>query len=1021
MRLAIPNLRGSAPRVAPQLLPDNAASRVINARLQSGDLEAWRQFALTHELANENSAQTIYLLSDRWLSWEVDVDVARGAIPGDTTFRTYLTGPDVYPNPRFTNYALATTGAEPFPVTTRPLGVPAPESQPTLVAGVSTNPTQSVTEVIDNGDQLETAWVHSANVALEFERSIVTQEAGDGNGPPCYQLQQQENHDYPCWLRRNFGIEEAQTVFVSFDFEFNDGNRKRMLAHILADDGGQGPFVRWSSDGGLLIGIAAGFREQGLSALVGVGIGDPGPNVWYTCQISVVKNPDNTRTVRAGIYLGSVQIGTTAVVTNGFVNKGDNVGFSLMVAEHTTSSDPGEDGRTRYDNILVRSTVPVDAVTQTPTSYVYTFVNDLGEESAPSPPSSTILKDDGTAITVTTATSVPTSMSDEYGITTKRIYRAVITNTGTQFQFVAEIPLAQEDFVDDLTDGQLGEVLESELFELPPDDLRGIIALPNGVMAGFSKNQLCFSVQNRPHAWPVEWRLNTDTEIVAIGNIDTTVIIGTKAFPYLAIGNDPSAYSMTKLEVPQACVSKRSLAYLTAIGVVFASPDGLIAITGNGQVRNLTETIFTRKQWQALRPATILGIAHDDVYHFWSGEIGTSGVGEEEAVFFDDYTVDTAGSLAFKFPNGANPGGWSYNDSLDGNLSFDNDNRGVGSSDGGTRSNFASGGDAITSGNWTGRVVWLQDNNNFGSGLSAERTAEVQFGVAELTYIGIAWDPGLVNGPNAVVVYGLVDEVEEFRQEIDFAATDDPDSTLTAEIIVDIDAGLLTVNLTLQQEGTATFNDTFVVDLSFWPNISRIQVASSDGDVDRIIFTQSVELLTGGEGPPVPGDEKGHALDMKPTGFGLVELGHHAIAAHADPLTDNLYLVLDANEEPFEAYLPLLSSAPETVTGLQIYEFDSSEAAEVTPLVYLWRKFYLLRRSAAFVYCQVEAGDFTNLLLNFYANGELLFTQVVASDEPFTLPLQDEYRNFEIEIVGTSRVQNVKVAEDIRELDDQGR
>jgi hypothetical protein len=76
---------------------------------------------------------------------------------------------------------------------------------------------------------------------------------------------------------------------------------------------------------------------------------------------------------------------------------------------------------------------------------------------------------------------------------------------------------------------------------------------------------------------------------------------------------------VSKLEKPQACVSKRSLAYLTDIGVVFASPDGLIAIAGNGKVANLTDSIFTRRQWQALRPETILGVAHDDVYYFFSG------------------------------------------------------------------------------------------------------------------------------------------------------------------------------------------------------------------------------------------------------------------------------------------------------------------------------------------------------------------------------------------------------------------
>src|SRR5262245_6890279 len=121
MRLDISSWRGTAPRVAPRLLPDNAGSRVINARLQSGDLESWRQFFETKVLANIDPVETIYLLNDKWLSWEADVDVARGVIAGDTTFRTYLTGPTIYPNPRFTNYVLATTGTEPFPVITRHL------------------------------------------------------------------------------------------------------------------------------------------------------------------------------------------------------------------------------------------------------------------------------------------------------------------------------------------------------------------------------------------------------------------------------------------------------------------------------------------------------------------------------------------------------------------------------------------------------------------------------------------------------------------------------------------------------------------------------------------------------------------------------------------------------------------------------------------------------------------------------------------------------------------------------------
>ena len=217
-----------------------------------------------------------------------------------------------------------------------------------------------------------------------------------------------------------------------------------------------------------------------------------------------------------------------------------------------------------------------------------------------------------------TPVAIPSGVGTSYGITTKRIYRAATGNTGTVYRFVAEIPLATADYVDVLTDAQLGEVLESEDWDLPPDDLRGILALPNGVMVGFSKNQLCLSAQNHPHAWPIIYRLNVDTDIVGLGNVDTTVVIGTESFVYVASGSDPAAYSMNKFEVPQAASSKNSFAYLAGIGVTFAGPDGLMAVAGVGQVRNLTDSVFTREQWQALNPTSMHAVSHNDIYWlFW--------------------------------------------------------------------------------------------------------------------------------------------------------------------------------------------------------------------------------------------------------------------------------------------------------------------------------------------------------------------------------------------------------------------
>lgn len=613
MRRQVLSFRGEAPRVSPRGLPDNAAQAAVNARLFTGDLCAYRQFAPELGLANPGLVRTIYKLVDSWLSWEGDVDVARGTVAGDTTYRTYLTGPAIYSEPRFTNYALATTGAQPYPVTTRPLGVPAPESAPGAVVEVGTTPTTSVS---DEGNQLTSAWITSvATDAFGGVFSQVTQDAGIGNPAPSYRIQNRNNVGFGAYAYRDFGIGSyVATRFVDQFTMFQSlGGYVEASWRVMCTADGYGITVkigRISTTTYLLIGNGSGWGSiASWLAQTPTGALDGTATTWYTIEINAVVNDSGSVTVTAKLYDGSALICETAV-TNAF----DTGGFCGI--EGVTADTDGF--TTYYDNFLVEGSGSSSVVLSTATSYVYTFVNDLDQESAPSPASATVLRPDGLAITVTTPVAIPSGMSSTYGIDTKRIYRAVTGNLGTVFRFVAELPLATADYIDELTDSELGETLLSELWALPPADLKGIIALPNGVMAGFSKNQLCFSAQNYPHAWPVEYRLNTDTDIVGIGNVDTTVVVGTQSFVYSASGNDPAAYSMSKFEVPYACTSKRSIAYLTGIGVVFAGPDGLMAVTGPGQVRNLTDPVFTREQWQALNPSSIHGVAHNDVYWmFW--------------------------------------------------------------------------------------------------------------------------------------------------------------------------------------------------------------------------------------------------------------------------------------------------------------------------------------------------------------------------------------------------------------------
>lgn len=634
---AITSFRGEVPLLAPELLPDTAAQAAVNARLYTGNLTAFRQFALTQGLQQTGPVKTIALMAGQyWLSWNEQVDVARGAVPGDTTYRTYLTGLDA---PRFTNLELATTGPQPFPVETRLLGVPPPDSVPSLTVGIDPTPTTFSVDVFDDCSDLATNWTISAFVDQDNYTSAVTQSATVGNPAPSYLVRAENNSGAPAYAYRNFGISGSLVSQMSVDFSIaTTQGGSGIVAEIgisisALGDGARVAVLSDISSPVLAILTGSDWGTQSILSSVPV-LHALTRGVWYTLTALRVVNADNSVTVTAGLYAGSGQLQT--VVATSVFSDGD---YCAVMA---VTGDDQKD--TYYDNIHVQASGSLNVtITEIATSYVYTFVNDLGEESAPSLPSRTILRPDGITVDVTTPTFTPSGVSDDYFIQTKRIYRAATGGAGTAFRFVAEIPLDQATYVDTLTDTELGEVLQSDTWVLPPSDLQGILALPNGVMVGFRRNQLCFSAQNFPHAWPVEYRLNTDTDIVGIGNIDTTVVIGTQSFLYVASGNDPANYSMSKFEVPHAASSKQSFSYITGLGVVFSGPDGLMVVQGIGQVRNLTEGVFTRRQWQALNPASIISVAHNDIYFmFWEA-------GSERGCYAVDLRSDGFGVVEMSF------------------------------------------------------------------------------------------------------------------------------------------------------------------------------------------------------------------------------------------------------------------------------------------------------------------------------------------------------------------------------------
>lgn len=224
--------------------------------------------------------------------------------------------------------------------------------------------------------------------------------------------------------------------------------------------------------------------------------------------------------------------------------------------------------------------------------YIYTLVNGYGSEGPPSPVSALVDVWDGDKVILS---GMDTTAGSDYNIKTKRIYRINQSSTGAEYQFLAEIDIAAADYTDTTLDADLGEVLGSAEWDGAPTGIQGLIALPDGSLAGFFGSTLCRSVPYYPHAWPVSYQMPVDKPIVALGAFGTTIVVLTSGKPKLAVGNDPSNVVMEDMDIGFASMSKRGTVQ-AGDTVIYPSPEGVVAISPSFRAV-LTEEIMTREDW----------------------------------------------------------------------------------------------------------------------------------------------------------------------------------------------------------------------------------------------------------------------------------------------------------------------------------------------------------------------------------------------------------------------------------------
>lgn len=284
-------------------------------------------------------------------------------------------------------------------------------------------------------------------------------------------------------------------------------------------------------------------------------------------------------------------------------------------------------------------------------AYVLTLVTAFGEESPPSEVTTSDIVSWKPGQTRTVA--IPAFPTGDY-YTTGRKFRLYRTDSAGSFRFVTDINTPSSNYEDSVPDSNLGEVVPSQTWEAPPDEVSGqhpdgqmlgLTQLPNGILAGYTGNTVCFSEAYLPHAWPAEYRVAVSSPVVALASIAPGLLVATSGKPVLIQGNTPAGMSAQELDANFPCVSKRSMVDMGEYAI-YASTAGLVAAGADG-IRVVTQEILSKSQWDSYNPSTIHAYQHNGKYIGFNGTVGFifDPRGEKNAWIDLDFTA-TAGFYA---------------------------------------------------------------------------------------------------------------------------------------------------------------------------------------------------------------------------------------------------------------------------------------------------------------------------------------------------------------------------------------
>ena len=630
----IAEFKATLPRVSAELLPGTSAQIARNVKLYSGDLIPTPTPVVAAAAGRTGTIRTLYALRDpitdalKWLTWAGNVDIATPAADELNEQRFYYTGDG---KPKVSTYALATTGALPYPVPGGyyDLGLPLPTAKP-VSTPVSFLARTSASFARDSGGNvtLVTSAAHNLKDGALATISGFAYRNGTYSRTGTTITVTIANHGLVTGTRAYIEFITGGATTNSYVVTITGTNTFTVVDSVSGDITGD---CRWD------------IRDFNITTEVQVI--NPTTITYYSPGSQVGSTPNSDGRLDLGGLIQSrtylytwftpweeESIGsdpTTAV----FIKEGQIVTVSGL----PTAPPAGDNfirGIRLYRTLASGSTVDADyfrlatlwfpqqiaTVKRESTTVTLTFAE----------PHHFIVDDRlklagcsvaGFDITGGVVTRVP----DQYTIVYTQAGTATVTTaaTGTVYYDIAENPPADAarywgdgtyNFTDDFNYRSLLNILNSNEYDPPPETLTGITVIQNNIMVGFVGNDIYFSEPNKFHAWPDKYKISLEYNVVGMVALGSDLLVMTEGYPYTISGSDPAVMTTSRYSTNYPCLSKRSIVQTDA-GVMYATHEGLALASYVGGVQIATVAAHSPDTWNiALNPSTIVGTFYDSMY-----------------------------------------------------------------------------------------------------------------------------------------------------------------------------------------------------------------------------------------------------------------------------------------------------------------------------------------------------------------------------------------------------------------------